>query len=43
MANLQRLLRIGISLAFNPARIVEGAIGAVRRTAIWSSARWSPA
>ena len=34
MANLQRLLRIGLSLAFNPARIVEDAVGAVRRTAI---------
>ena len=34
MANLQRLLRIGLSLAFNPARIVEDAADAARRTAI---------
>ena len=34
MANIQRLLRIALSLAFNPARIVEDAVGAVRRTAI---------
>ena len=35
MANFQRLLRIGLSLAFKPARIVEDAVGAVRRTAIF--------
>jgi uncharacterized membrane protein YhaH (DUF805 family) len=35
MANLQRLLRIAFSLAFNPVRIVEDAVGAVRRTAIF--------
>ena len=34
MGNLQRLLRIGLSLAFNPARIVEDAADAARRTAI---------
>jgi hypothetical protein len=34
MANLQRLLRLGLSLAFNPARIVEDAASAARRTAI---------
>jgi hypothetical protein len=34
MANLQRLLRIGLSLAFNPARIVEDAADAARRSAI---------
>ena len=34
MANFQRLLRIGLSLAFNPARIVENAADAARRTAI---------
>jgi hypothetical protein len=34
MANLQRLLRFGLALAFNPARIVEGAADAARRTAI---------
>jgi hypothetical protein len=34
MANLQRLLRIGLALAFNPARIVEDAADAARRTAI---------
>ena len=34
MANLQRLLRTGLSLAFNPARIVEDAADAARRTAI---------
>ena len=34
MANLQRLLRLGLSLAFNPARIVEDAVSAARRTAI---------
>jgi heme/copper-type cytochrome/quinol oxidase subunit 2 len=34
MANLQRLLRIGLALAFNPARIVENAADAARRTAI---------
>ena len=34
MANLQRLLRIGLALAFNPARIVEDVAGAARRTAI---------
>jgi hypothetical protein len=34
MANLQRLLRIGLTLAFNPARIVEDAADAARRTAI---------
>jgi hypothetical protein len=35
MANLQRLLRVALSLAFNPARIFEDAVGAVRRTAIF--------
>ena len=34
MANIQRLLRVGLALAFNPARIVEDAVGAVRRTSI---------
>jgi hypothetical protein len=34
MANLQRLLRIGLALAFNPARIVEDAADAARRTAV---------
>lgn len=34
MANLQRLLRIGLALAFNPARLVEDAADAARRTAI---------
>lgn len=34
MVNLQRLLRIGLALAFNPARIVEDAAEAARRTAI---------
>jgi cellobiose-specific phosphotransferase system component IIC len=34
MANLQRLLRIGLALAFNPARIIEDAADAARRTAI---------
>jgi heme/copper-type cytochrome/quinol oxidase subunit 2 len=34
MANLPRLLRIGLALAFNPARIVEDAADAARRTAI---------
>jgi hypothetical protein len=34
MANLQRLLRLGLSLAFNPARIVEDAASAARRTAV---------
>lgn len=34
MANLRRLLRIALALAFNPARIVEDAAGAARRTAI---------
>jgi len=34
MANLQRLLRLGLTLAFNPARIVEDAADAARRTAI---------
>jgi hypothetical protein len=34
MATLQRLLRIGLSLAFNPARLVEDAASAARRTAI---------
>jgi hypothetical protein len=35
MANLQRLLRVALSLAFNPARIFEDAVGAMRRTAIF--------
>jgi MFS family permease len=34
MANLQRLLRIGLALAFNPTRMVEDAADAGRRTAI---------
>ncbi|MBW4024493.1 MAG: hypothetical protein HIU92_15440 [Proteobacteria bacterium] len=34
MANIQRLLRIGLALAFNPARIVEDAADSARRTAI---------
>jgi hypothetical protein len=34
MANLPRLLRIGLSLALNPARLVDDAVDAVRRTAI---------
>jgi hypothetical protein len=34
MANLQRLLRIGLAVAFNPARLVEDAADAARRTAI---------
>jgi amino acid transporter len=34
MASLQRLLRLGLSLAFNPARIVEDVADAARRTAI---------
>lgn len=34
MANLQRLLRIGLALAFNPARIAEEAADAARRLAI---------
>ena len=34
MANLQRLLRLGLTLAIKPARIVENAADAARRTAI---------
>ena len=34
MASLQRLLRVGLALAFNPARIVEDVADAARRTAI---------
>lgn len=34
MANLQRLLGLGLALAVNPARIVEDAADAARRTAI---------
>jgi hypothetical protein len=36
MANLQRLLRIGLALTFNPVAIVEDAAAAARRVAILS-------
>jgi hypothetical protein len=36
MANLQRLLRIGLALAFNPARVAEDMADAARRIAILS-------
>jgi hypothetical protein len=34
MSTLQRLLRIGLAMAFNPARLVEDAADSARRTAI---------